>query len=72
MAVWAVNQSHHDSHYYYTSDELAVAGIAAAALYGASAVVGFIKTRNCRAAILELEERLLQVQPDSSDRLIAK
>jgi hypothetical protein len=69
LAVWAAHQAHYDSYYYYVSDDLAAAGIAAAVLYGSSAIVGFFKTKKCRVATQQLEERVPQVQQEGGDKL---
>jgi hypothetical protein len=65
LAVWAAHQAHYDSYYYYVSDGIAAVAIAAAVLYGSSAVVGFLKTKKCRAATQEIEERLGQASKDN-------
>jgi len=67
LAVWAAHQGHYDSYYYYVSEGIAAAAIAAAVLYGSSAVVGFLKTKKCRAATQQIGERLGQ---DSKDNLV--
>jgi hypothetical protein len=44
-------------YYYYVSDEVTVAGVAAAGLYSVSAYIGFRRTSRCRAAMDLLQRR---------------
>jgi hypothetical protein len=68
LVTIAVSQG---DYYYYAQDEMIAGGAAAAAVYGASAVVGFLRTKRCRAARRQLEERLRsvgEVRPKNTER----